>query len=94
MSHQLQGPRAGLINREWDNAFLDRLIDDPDSLSRLPHIDYVREAGSEGIELVMWLIARGAMNDVDGGKKPTVRRRFYHVPASNTAVGHLILENN
>ena len=94
MSHQLQGPRAGLINREWDNAFLDRLIDDPDALSRLPHIDYVREAGSEGIALVMWLIARGAMNDTDGGKKPTVRHRFYHVPASNTAVGHLILENN
>jgi protocatechuate 4,5-dioxygenase beta chain len=94
MSHQLQGPRAGLINREWDNAFLDRLINDPDALSRLPHIDYVREAGSEGIELVMWLIARGAMNDTDGGKKPTVRHRFYHVPASNTAVGHLILENN
>jgi protocatechuate 4,5-dioxygenase beta chain len=94
MSHQLQGPRAGLINREWDNAFLDRLINDPDSLSRLPHIDYVREAGSEGIELVMWLIARGAMNDTDGGNKPTVRHRFYHVPASNTAVGHLILENN
>ena len=94
MSHQLQGPRAGLINREWDNAFLDRLINDPDSLSRLPHIDYVREAGSEGIELVMWLIARGAMNETDGGKKPTVRHRFYHVPASNTAVGHLILENN
>jgi len=94
MRHQLQGPRAGLINREWDNAFLDRLINDPDALSRLPHIDYVREAGSEGIELVMWLIARGAMNDTDGGKKPTVRHRFYHVPASNTAVGHLILENN
>ena len=94
MSHQLQGPRAGLINREWDNAFLDRLIEDPDSLSRLPHIDYVREAGSEGIELVMWLIARGAMSDTDGGKKPTVRHRFYHVPASNTAVGHLIQETN
>jgi protocatechuate 4,5-dioxygenase beta chain len=54
----------------------------------------VREAGSEGIELVMWLIARGAMSDLRGGKKPTVRHRFYHVPASNTAVGHLILENN
>jgi protocatechuate 4,5-dioxygenase beta chain len=26
--------------------------------------------------------------------KPTVKHRFYHVPASNTAVGHLILENN
>ena len=61
----------------------------------MPHIDYVREAGSEGIELVMWLIARGAINDVNGGSnKPKVLHRFYHVPASNTAVGHLILENN
>jgi protocatechuate 4,5-dioxygenase beta chain len=93
MSHQLQGPRAGLINREWDNRFLDRLIAEPDALSRLPHDDYVREAGSEGIELVMWLIARGAMVDVAGGTAPRVAHRFYHVPASNTAVGHLILEN-
>jgi protocatechuate 4,5-dioxygenase, beta chain len=93
MSHQLQGPRAGLINREFDNAFLDRLIADPDGLSKMPDIDYVREAGSEGIELVMWLIARGAMADIDGGPKPRVAHRFYHVPASNTAVGHLILEN-
>jgi len=89
MSHQLQGPRAGLINKVFDNNFLDRLIADPEGLAGVPHIDYVREAGSEGIELVMWLIARGAMND----KPPTVRHRFYHVPASNTAVGHLILEN-
>ena len=93
MSHQLQGPRAGLINAEWDNRFLDRLIAEPDELSKLPHIDYVREAGSEGIELVMWLIARGAMDDIDGGPPPVVKHRFYHVPASNTAVGHLILEN-
>jgi len=89
MSHQLQGPRAGLINREWDNAFLDRLIADPEGLASMPHIEYVREAGSEGIELVMWLIARGAMSD----RPPKVVHRFYHVPASNTAVGHLILEN-
>jgi protocatechuate 4,5-dioxygenase beta chain len=93
MSHQLQGPRAGLINREWDSRFLDRLIADPAGLAQLPHIEYVREAGSEGIELVMWLIARGAMGDVDGGPPPRVAHRFYHVPASNTAVGHLILEN-
>ncbi len=93
MSHQLQGPRAGLINREWDNAFLDRLIADPAGLSQMPHIDYVREAGSEGIELVMWLIARGAMGDEAGPGTPRVAHRFYHVPASNTAVGHLILEN-
>jgi len=93
MSHQLQGPRAGLINKAFDNAFLDQLIADPAAAARIPHIDYVREAGSEGIELVMWLIARGAMADVAGGKPPRVAHRFYHVPASNTAVGHLILEN-
>ncbi|MCS6810930.1 MAG: class III extradiol dioxygenase subunit beta [Tepidimonas sp.] len=93
MSHQLQGPRAGLINAEWDNRFMDRLIDDPAGLAQVPHLEYVREAGSEGIELVMWLIARGAMADVAGGPKPRVAHRFYHVPASNTAVGHLILEN-
>ncbi|KAB0607707.1 class III extradiol dioxygenase subunit beta [Castellaniella defragrans] len=92
MSHQLQGPRAGLINREFDNAFMDRLIADPAGLAGVPHIDYVREAGSEGIELVMWLIARGAMADAAGGPAPRVAHRFYHVPASNTAVGHLILE--
>ncbi len=94
MSHQLQGPRAGLINQKWDSRFLDGLIEEPAELAQVPHIEYVREAGSEGIELVMWLIARGAMADVAGGPKPTVRHRFYHVPASNTAVGHLILENN
>ena len=93
MSHQLQGPRAGLINKEWDNRFLDRLIADPAGLAEVSHIEYVREAGSEGIELVMWLIARGAMADVAGGPPPKVMHRFYHVPASNTAVGHLILEN-
>jgi protocatechuate 4,5-dioxygenase beta chain len=88
MSHQLQGPRAGLINKEFDNEFLDRLIDDADSLSHDPHIRYVREAGSEGIELVMWLIMRGALDD-----QVELKHRFYHVPASNTAVGHLVLEN-
>jgi protocatechuate 4,5-dioxygenase beta chain len=88
MSHQLQGPRAGLINKEFDQAFLDRLVNEPDELAKVPHIDYVREAGSEGIELVMWLIMRGAL---DAQVKQV--HRFYHVPASNTAVGHLILEN-
>jgi protocatechuate 4,5-dioxygenase beta chain len=94
MSHQLQGQRAGLINKEWDNRFLDRLLADPEGQAAVDHIEYVKEAGSEGIELVMWLIARGAMADVAGGPKPTLKHRFYHVPASNTAVGHMILENN
>ncbi len=88
MSHQLQGPRAGLINPVFDNDFLDGMVNDPVRLSKIPHVDYMREAGSEGIELVMWLVMRGALDD-----KVNEVRRFYHVPASNTAVGHLILEN-
>ena len=88
MSHQLQGPRAGLINKEFDKRFMDRLIAEPEELAKLPHIDYVREAGSEGIELVMWLIMRGALD-----ARVRTLHRFYHVPVSNTALGHLILEN-
>jgi gallate dioxygenase len=94
MSHQLQGPRAGLINEPWDNAFLDKLIADPAGLAEVPHLEYVNEAGSEGIELVMWLIARGAMADINGSGTIEVEHRFYHVPASNTAVGHLVISNH
>jgi len=87
MSHQLQGPRAGLINKEFDAAFLDKLTADPEALRRMPHIEYLREAGSEGIEMVMWLIMRGALGEV-----AKELYRFYHVPASNTAVGHIVLQ--
>jgi protocatechuate 4,5-dioxygenase beta chain len=87
MSHQLQGPRAGLINREWDSSFLDRLEGDSDALRHIAHIEYLRETGSEGIEMVMWLIMRGAL-----GPRTRSLHRHYHVPASNTAVGHIVLE--
>ncbi len=87
MSHQLSGERAGLINRDFDTAFLDRLTQDPQALRDLAHRDYILQAGSEGIELIMWMVMRGALG-------PDVRelQRFYHVPASNTAVGHIVLE--
>ena len=87
MSHQLQGPRAGLINKAWDNDFLDGLVGDSDRLRRIPHIEYLRETGSEGIEMVMWLVMRGAL-----GTATRALHRHYHVPASNTAVGHIVLE--
>jgi protocatechuate 4,5-dioxygenase beta chain len=88
MSHQISGPRAGLINSEFDNAFLDSLTGDASKAVGIRHIEYMREAGAEGIEMVMWLVARGAL---DEEVKPV--HRFYTVPASNTAVGHMILEN-
>ena len=88
MSHQLQGPRTGLINRDFDGDFLDQLGKNPQALVQIEHERYLREAGSEGIELVMWLVMRGALEE-------EVREvhRLYHVPISNTAFGHIILEN-
>ncbi len=88
MSHQLQSERAGLINADWDTRFLDMMVDDPVAASKIEHLEYLREAGSEGIEMVMWLVMRGALDE-----KVTEKHRHYHVPASNTAVGHIILEN-
>jgi protocatechuate 4,5-dioxygenase beta chain len=87
MSHQLHGERAGLINREWDTRFLDDLTRDPGRLRKIPFIEYVRETGAEGIEMVMWLIMRGALGD-----DVEEIYRHYHVPASNTAYGLIILE--
>ena len=89
MSHQLHGERAGVINKDFDQRFLNDLTQDPQRLVELPHIEYVREAGAEGIEMVMWLIMRGALGD-----DITEVYQNYHVPASNTAAGLIILENN
>jgi protocatechuate 4,5-dioxygenase, beta chain len=86
LSHQISGQRAGLINTEFDAHFLDLLVNDPPAAAAIPHLDYVREAGAEGIEMVMWLVMRGALT-------PTVREvyRATHVPTSNTHNGLLAL---
>jgi aromatic ring-opening dioxygenase catalytic subunit (LigB family) len=88
MSHQLQSERAGLINVDFDTEFLDHLVDDPEAVAAIPHLQYLRDAGSEGIELVMWLVMRGALSS-------RVREvyRATHVPTSNTHNGLLILED-
>jgi protocatechuate 4,5-dioxygenase beta chain len=86
MCHQLEVERAGLINPEFDNLFLDKLVDGTDELRAITRLEFLREAGSEGIELIMWLIMRAAL----GGSVEELHR-FYHVPASNTAVGHIVL---
>ncbi len=88
LSHQISGQRAGLINTVWDAAFLDRLVADPEAAARIPHIEYLREAGAEGIEMVMWLVMRGALSaQVDEVYRST------HVPTSNTHNGLLVLDD-
>jgi protocatechuate 4,5-dioxygenase, beta chain len=88
MSHQLAGARAGFINPEFDAMFLEAIEKEPRKLTALSREDYIRGAGSEGIEMIMWLIMRGAMND-------RIRRvhSTYHVPASNTAAALALFDN-
>ena len=75
-------------NEDFDRNFFDQLSRNPQSLADISHGEYLMQAGSEGIELVMWLIMRGAMNE-----DVKEIHRHYHVPASNTAAGLIILEN-
>jgi protocatechuate 4,5-dioxygenase, beta chain len=87
MSHQLQGERAGLINEAFDLKFMDLLVNDPVAATDISHDEYLREAGSEGIELVMWLIMRGTLSD-----SVNEIYRATHRPTSNTHNGMLVLE--
>jgi protocatechuate 4,5-dioxygenase beta chain len=82
MSHQLQGERAGFMKPDFDRMFLKKMVEDPIALTQMPLGNYMKEAGHEGAELIMWLVARGAMN-------PKVREVYqhYHVSASLTAAG-------
>jgi len=88
LSHQLQGERAGVINEEFDEQFLDDLASNPEKVAQISHTEWLRETGSEGIEAVMWLIMRGALDD-----EVEEVYRFTHCPASNTNYGMTILQN-
>ncbi|RUQ02196.1 protocatechuate 3,4-dioxygenase, partial [Microbacterium sp. HSID17254] len=88
MSHQLAGTRAGFVNPGFDHMFLAVIADDPQRLTALHRDEYIRLAGCEGIELIMWLVMRGAVN----ARVRTVHTA-YHVPASNTAAGRALLDN-
>lgn len=88
MSHQLQGERAGFINKKFDLMFMDKLANDPEALTKLSAAEFLEQSGSEGIEMIMWLVMRGALTD-----KVNTVHTHYHVPVSNTAAGIMILEN-
>jgi len=88
LSHQLDGTRAGFINKAFDELCLDKLVDDPEALTRYSTPELVELAGTQGVEVMMWLAARGAL----GGEVSRVHVN-YHIPISNTAAGLLLLEN-
>lgn len=88
LSHQLDGERAGFINKKFDLEFMDRLADEPEWATRYSILDLVELTGTQGVELVMWLAARGALRG-----KVSVAHRNYHIPISNTAAGLMLFEN-
>jgi protocatechuate 4,5-dioxygenase beta chain len=88
LSHQLQGARAGFVNPEADQAFLRDIAEEPDRLAAMSREDYIATFGSEGAELIMWLVMRGAMDP-----EVVVRHRHYYVPASMTGAGMIVMEN-
>ncbi len=87
LSHQLEGERAGHINKDFDLRFIDSLTREPEWATQYTVNELVRQAGTQGIELLMWLAARGAL-----GEHARERHRNYHIPISNTAAGLLLLE--
>jgi protocatechuate 4,5-dioxygenase beta chain len=89
LSHQLDGTRAGFINKAFDLRCMEKIVDSPEELTTYSAIDLVREAGAQGAEFIMWLAMRGALTG-------TVRKLHssYHIPISNTAAGVLLLENS
>ncbi|RZS78968.1 class III extradiol dioxygenase family protein [Pigmentiphaga kullae] len=86
MSHQLTGPHFGKMDQDWDQDFLDRIERDPDSLCELTHQTLMERYGAEGIELIMWLVMRGALSN-------RARRvhRHYYAPMT-TGMGLITLE--
>jgi protocatechuate 4,5-dioxygenase beta chain len=89
LSHQLDGERAGFINREFDLMCLDALEKDPIQLTRYSSLDIVEQAGSQGVELLNWIAMRGALTGPVGRLHSN-----YHIPISNTASAVLVLEND
>jgi protocatechuate 4,5-dioxygenase, beta chain len=88
LSHQLDGPRAGFINKAFDAMCMDKLVGEPEALTRYSIDDLAEQAGTQGVEVINWLIARAAL----GGKVSKVHSN-YHIPISNTASGLMVLEN-
>ena len=88
LSHQLDGQRAGFINKDFDLLCMDKLTDDPAALTHYSNREIIELAGTQGVELVMWIAARGAL--LHGAHK---LHSNYHIPISNTAAGLLLLEN-
>jgi protocatechuate 4,5-dioxygenase beta chain len=88
LSHQLDGTRAGFINKAFDLQFMDSLISNPEWATQFSIHELVEKTGTQGVELLMWLAMRGSLGS---GTVKEIHRN-YHIPISNTATGVMALE--
>lgn len=88
LSHQLDGKRAGFINKEFDQLCLDKIVNEPDALTRYSIHDWVELSGAQGVEFLNWMAMRGALTG-----QVTQAHRNYHIPISNTAAATIVLDN-
>jgi protocatechuate 4,5-dioxygenase, beta chain len=89
LSHQLDGKRAGFINKEFDQLCLDKIINEPEALTRYSIHDWVEESGAQGVEFLNWMAMRGALM----GRVSELHRN-YHIPISNTAAATVVYGNS
>ena len=90
LSHQLDGERAGFIHKAFDQQFLESMVSNPEWATQFSDLELVEKAGTQGVELLMWLAMRGALSTAGAGVRKV--HSNYHIPISNTATGVLALE--
>ena len=90
LSHQLEGERAGFINKPFDLQFMESMVSNPEWATQFSDVELVEKAGTQGVELLMWLAMRGALTTAGAGVRKV--HSNYHIPISNTATGVLALE--
>ena len=88
LSHQLDGPRAGFINKAFDQFCLDKIVAEPETLARYSVHDWVKESGAQGVDFLNWMAMRGALT----GRVSELHRN-YHIPISNTAAATVVYGN-
>jgi protocatechuate 4,5-dioxygenase beta chain len=88
LSHQLDGTRAGFVNKEFDALCLDKIVAEPEALARYSIHELVTLSGSQGVEFLNWIAMRGALT----GRVSELNRN-YHIPISNTAAATVVYDN-
>ena len=86
LSHQLDGERAGFINKKFDLEFMESMVSNPSWATQYSIHELVELSGTQGVELLNWLVARGTLPE-----KVHKEHANYHIPISNTASGLMVL---